>query len=195
MKLDKDFYERYNNEVKYMKKALIMTWEKYQDHEVIYPYYRVQESGYEVDIMSNKVGMIYGILGTYNECTKSVFDLNEEEKFNQYLEEYDLLIIPGGVKSLEKLRQEQSALDFIKEWDSRGKTIGSICHGGQMLISSKIVKGRDVSGYYSIKDDLINAGGNFVDAESVVDGNLICCPHYKWMGQWMNKFIEINNAI
>jgi|TARA_R110000824_G_scaffold401765_1_gene615224 protease I len=195
MKLDKDFYERYNNEVKYMKKALIMTWEKYQDHEVIYPYYRVQESGYEVDIMSNKVGMIYGILGTYNECTKSVFDLNEEEKFNQYLEEYDLLIIPGGVKSLEKLRQEQSALDFVKEWDSRGKTIGSICHGGQMLISSKIVKGRDVSGYYSIKDDLINAGGNFVDAESVVDGNLICCPHYKWMGQWMNKVIEINNAI
>jgi protease I len=195
MKLDKDFYGRYNNEVKYMKKALIMTWEKYQDHEVIYPYYRVQESGYEVDIMSNKVGMIYGILGTYNECTKSVFDLNEEEKFNQYLEEYDLLIIPGGVKSLEKLRQEQSALDFIKEWDSRGKTIGSICHGGQMLISSKIVKGRDVSGYYSIKDDLINAGGNFVDAESVVDGNLICCPHYKWMGQWMNKVIEINNAI
>ena len=65
---------------------------------VIYPY-RVQESGYEVDIMSNKVGMIYGILGTYNECTKSVFDLNEEEElFNKYLEEYDLLIIPGGVK-------------------------------------------------------------------------------------------------
>ena len=177
------------------KKALIMTWEKYQDHEVIYPYYRVQESGYEVDIMSNKVGMIYGILGTYNECTKSVFDLNEEELFNKYLEEYDLLIIPGGVKSLEKLRQEQSALNFIKEWDSRGKTIGYICHGGQMLISSGIANGRDVSGYYSIKDDLINAGGNFVDAESVVDGNLVCCPHYKWMGQWMNKVIEINNAV
>ncbi len=177
------------------KKALIMTWEKYQDHEVIYPYYRVQESGYEVDIMSNKVGMIYGILGTYNECTKSVFDLNEEELFNKYLEDYDLLIIPGGVKSLEKLRQEQSALNFIKEWDSRGKTIGSICHGGQMLISSGIVNGRDVSGYYSIKDDLINAGGNFVDAESVVSDNLICCPHYKWMGQWMNRVIEINNAV
>ena len=177
------------------KKALIMTWEKYQDHEVIYPYYRVQESGYEVDIMSNKVGMIYGILGTYNECTKSVFDLNEEELFNKYLEDYDLLIIPGGVKSLEKLRQEQSALNFIKEWDSRGKTIGSICHGGQMLISSGIVNGRDVSGYYSIKDDLINAGGNYVDAESVVYYNLIGCRHYKWMGPWMNKVTEINNVV
>ena len=178
-----------------MKKALIMTWEKYQDHEVIYPYYRVQESGYEVDIMSNKVGMIYGILGTYNECTKSVFDLNDKELFDKYLEEYDLLIIPGGVKSLEKLRQEQSALRFIREWDSAGKTIGSICHGGQMLISADIIHGRDVSGYYSIKDDLINAGGNFVDAESVVSDNLISCPHYKWMGQWMNKVIEINNAV
>ena len=120
---------------------------------------------------------------------------DDEEKFHQYLDEYDLLIIPGGVKALEKLRQEQSALDFVSSWDSRGKTIGSICHGGQMLISSGIAKGRDVSGYYSIKDDLINAGGNFVDDEDVVSDNLICCPHYKWMGQWMNKVIERNNAV
>ena len=177
------------------KKALILTWEKYQDHEVIYPYYRVQESGYEVDIMSNKVGMIYGILGTYNESTKSVFDLNDDEKFEDYMHDYDLLIIPGGVKSLEKLRQEESALNFIREWDALGKTIGSICHGGQMLISAEIVDGREVSGYYSIKDDLVNAGGTFVDAEYVISDNLICCPHYKWMGQWMAKVIEINNAV
>ena len=60
-----------------------------------------------------------------------------------------------------------------------------------MLISAKIIKGRDVSGYYSIKDDLINAGGNFVDAKAVVSNNLISCPHYKWMGQWMGKVLEI----
>jgi protease I len=177
------------------KKALILTWEKFQDHEVIYPYYRVQEDGYEVDIMSNVVGKIHGILGTYMESTKSVFDLDDEVKFLKYLHDYDLLIIPGGVKALEKLRQEKSALSFIYEWDALGKTIGSICHGGQMLISSQIVDGRDVSGYYSIKDDLINAGGNFVDAEAVVSDNLICCPHYKWMGQWMAKVIEINSAV
>ena len=46
-----------------------------------------------------------------------------------------------------------------------------------------------------MKDDLINAGGNYVDAEAVVSDNLICCPHYKWMGQWMAKVIEINNAV
>ena len=127
--------------------------------------------------------------------TKYVFDLKDDEKFEDYMHDYDLLIIPGGVKALEKLRQEESALDFIREWDALGKTIGSICHGGQMLISAEIVTGRDVSGYYSIKDDLVNAGGNYVDAEAVVSDNLICCPHYKWMGQWMAKVIEINNAV
>ena len=172
-------------------KALILTWEKFQDHEVIYPYYRVQEDGFKVDIMSNKIGKIFGILGTYMESTKLVFDLNDKDKFKAYLKEYDLLIIPGGVKALEKLRQENSALLFINKWNENNKTIGSICHGGQMLISSKIVDGRDVSGYYSIKDDLINAGGNFIDAEYVVSENLVSCPHYKWMGQWMAKVIEV----
>ena len=96
-------------------KALIMTWEKFQDHEVIYPYYRVQEDGFEVDIMSNIVGKIFGILGTYMEATKSVFDLNNEKKFQDFINDYDLLIIPGGVKALEKLRQEDKVLKFIFE--------------------------------------------------------------------------------
>ena len=176
-----------------MKKALIVTWEKYQDHEVIYPYYRVLEEGFEVDIMSNVKGKIFGILGTYMESTRTVDELHTD--YDSIMDEYDLLIIPGGVKSLEKLRQEQQVLDFINDWDSKDKTIACICHGGQLLISAKITEGRDVSGYYSIKDDLINAGGNFVDAESVVSDNLISCPHYKWMGQWMAKVIEINSAV
>ena len=64
---------------------------------------------------------------------------------------YDLLIIPGGVKALEYLRQQENALRFIKEWDEKKKTIACICHGAQLLISSKITSGRDVSGYYSIR--------------------------------------------
>ena len=59
------------------KKALILTWEKYQDHEVIYPYYRVQEDEFEVDIMTNNLGRVHGYLGTYNESTKLVADLDD----------------------------------------------------------------------------------------------------------------------
>ena len=133
--------------------------------------------------------LLFTFLGTTLPPNKNfpVKDINQIK-----VSDYDLLILPGGVKSLEKLRQEQSALDFVSEWNKRGKVIGSICHGGQLLISSRIVDGRAVSGYYSIKDDLINAGGNFVDAESVVSDNLISCPHYKWMGQWMAKVMEIH---
>lgn len=177
-----------------MKKALIVTWEKYQDHEVIYPYYRALEEGFEVDIMSNVKGKIYGILGTYQESTRTVDELNDARGYECIMDEYDFLIIPGGVKSLEKLRQEQQVLDFISDWDSRNKTIACICHGGQLLISAKITKGRDVSGYYSIKDDLINSGGNFVDAPAVVSNNLVCCPHYKWMGQWMKAAFDVYNT-
>ncbi|MBL18367.1 MAG: hypothetical protein CMC82_00855 [Flavobacteriaceae bacterium] len=57
-----------------------MTWDSFQDHEVIYPYYRVQEDGLEVDIMSNKIGRIFGILGVYMECTMSVFDLDDKKR-------------------------------------------------------------------------------------------------------------------
>jgi len=176
------------------KKALILTYEKYQDHEVIYPYYRVQEEGFDVDIMSNVNGKIFGILGTYMESTRTVSELDDQNSFYSILDEYDFLVIPGGVKALEKLRQEKQALKFISEWDKRGKTIACICHGGQMLISAKITKGRDVSGYYSIKDDLINSGGNFVDAPAVVSDNLVTCPHYKWMGQWMKAAFNIYNS-
>ena len=177
-----------------MKKALIITWEKYQDHEVIYPYYRVLEEGFEVDIMSNVKGKIFGILGTYMESTRNVNELIQTNTFNSIMDEYDLLILPGGVKSLEKLRQEQQVLEFIYDWNKQGKTIACICHGGQLLISAKITEGRDVSGYYSIKDDLINSGGNFVDAPAVISNNLVSCPHYKWMGQWMRAAFDIYNA-
>ena len=141
--------------------------------------------------MSDKIGRIHGILGVYMESTLSVFDLNEDSKYKKHMENYDLLILPGGVKSLEKLRQEVNALKFINDWNSKSKVIGCICHGAQLLISAKVTKNRDVSGYYSIKDDIINSGANYVDAESVVSDNLVTCPHYKWMGQWMGKVLEV----
>jgi len=72
-----------------LKKALILTWESYQDHEVVYPFYRVQEEDFKVDIMANKKGRIFGILGTYNECTQSVYDLDDDKLFDKHMNDYD----------------------------------------------------------------------------------------------------------
>jgi protease I len=94
------------------------------------------------------------------------------------------------VKSLEKLRQEDIVLRFIHEWDSKGKPIASTCHGAQLLISAKVVKGRKVSGYYSLQDDVNNAGAVYSRDPVVVDGNLITSPHYDFMGEWMETVIK-----
>ena len=70
--------------------------------------------------MANKLGRIFGILGTYNECTQNVYDL-DDQKLDKHMNDYDLLIIPGGAKALEYLRQQKSALKFIHEWNQKRK--------------------------------------------------------------------------
>ena len=105
-------------------------------------------------------------------------------------QKYDLLIVPGGAKAMEYLRQENRISEIINEFNEANKIIGSICHGAQLLISAKIVKGKKISGYYSIKDDINNAGAEYVDAPCVNDGNIITSPHYKHLGNWMKEVIS-----
>jgi putative intracellular protease/amidase len=76
-----------------MKKALIITWEKYQDHELIYPYYSLKEHGYEVDIMANKIGKIWGSLGTHMLCTLQTSNFENQDKIQEALKEYEILLI------------------------------------------------------------------------------------------------------
>ncbi len=166
-----------------MKKALIITGNLVQDHEFIYPYYRLKGEDFEVDVATKNGEDVVGIIGVKVPATKSYEEIQ--------VEDYNLLILPGGAKCMEKLRQEQIVLDFINKWDSEGKIIASICHGAQLLISAKVVKGRKISGYYSVKDDIINAGAEYVDAPFVVDKNIISCPHYKYLEDWMKKTLEV----
>lgn len=177
-----------------MKKAIIITWEKFQDHELIYPYYSLKEAGYEVTLMANKVGKIWGSLGTHMTCDVETSIFDDENVRNQYLSEYEILLIPGGVKALEKLRQEDGVLKFVYEWNKADKTIFSVCNGAQLMISAKILNGRTVSGYYSIGIDIVNAGATYSRNPVVVDGNIISCPHYDFMGEWMRTAFEVHNT-
>jgi protease I len=175
-----------------MKKALIITWEKYQDHELIYPYYSLMEHGYQVDIMANKIGKIWGSLGTHMPCARETTDFLDDSKILEALNEYEILVVPGGVKALEKVRQEVGVLEFIRQWDAKKKTIFCVCNGAQLLISSKILKGRTLSGYYSIDVDIENAGATYSRDPVVVDENIISCPHYDFMGQWLDKAFKVH---
>ena len=165
------------------KKALILTGNLVQDHEFIYPYYRVQEDGYKVDVAVRDKKQVNGIIGAKIIPTKDIPELK--------VEDYDLLILPGGAKAMEYMRQDMDIIKFISDFNSSGKTIASICHAAQLLISSKIVKGRKISGYYSIKDDINNAGAVYTDEPAVVDGNIVTTAHYKDLGIWMKTALDL----
>ena len=168
-------------------KALIITWENFQDQEVVYPYYRLKEETDDVKIISNVKGRFHGIMGV-NMTSHDILD-----NLPIY-SDYDFLVLPGGVKSLEKLRQEKDVLEFIRQWDVDGKLIASTCHGAQLMISAEITEGRKISGYYSIKDDIKNSGAIYVDAPAVIDDHIVSSPHYDYMGAWMKAAITLYYA-
>ena len=176
-----------------MKKALIITWERFQDHELVFPYYALKENGFEVTLMANRVGRIYGDMGCHMPCDVTTDIFEDENTRKQYLNNYEVLLLPGGVKSLEKVRQEKGVLKFIQEWNAVNKTIFSICNGAQLMISAGILKGRTVSGYYSIDVDIENAGATYSKEPVVVDDNIISCPHYDFMGDWIRIAFETHN--
>ena len=178
-------------------KALILTGKLATWEEYIYAYHRLQEAGAEVDIAVRGKETVYGELKGPAGLVQAgpIVPTIDIPKMGEPLRDdpasdYDLLILPGGAKAMEYMRQDQDILDYIALFHQGGGVIGSICHAAQLLISAGLVKGRRISGYYSIKDDITNAGGTFVDGVTV-DDRIISCPHYKWNGLWMKAVLEV----
>tara|TARA_A100001037_G_scaffold152697_1_gene137824 strand:+ start:192 stop:716 length:525 start_codon:yes stop_codon:yes gene_type:complete len=170
-----------------MKKGIIISGSLAQDHEFIYPYYRLLEEGVKVDVCLPDGKPVKGFLGTTlppnkDQTIKKIEDVKENE--------YDVLVLPGGVKAMEKIRQDERIIKFIKNFNDQKKTIACICSGAQLLISAKVVKNRKIAGYYSMKDDLINAGAIYTDLPAVIDANIVTTAHYKDMGPWMKEVIN-----
>ena len=170
-----------------MKSALILSGNLVQDHEFIYPYYRLLEEKFNLDVSLLGDQPVQGILGTRIPPNKDQNILNIEEV---KVSNYNLLIIPGGAKAMEYLRQDKAILNIIKEFNDTNITIGSICHGAQLLISAKVVAGKKISGYYSIEDDINNAGATYSSEPVVQDKNIISSPHYKYLGDWMSLILQ-----
>jgi len=94
------------------------------------------------------------------------------------------------VKAMEKIRQDKRLINFITDFYNEDKVIACICSGAQLLISAKIVKGKKIAGYYSMQDDLTNAGAIYTDEPAVIDGKIITTAHYKDMGPWMKSVLS-----
>ena len=171
-----------------MKKAIIISGNLVQDQEFIYPYYRLLEEEFDINVCLNEKKFVKGILGSDIPPNKNKKLVNIEDIEP---ENYNFLVLPGGVKSMEKVRQNKKIINFISEFNKQKKTIACICSGTQLLISAKVVKGRKISGYYSMVDDIINAGAIYEDAPAVIDENIITTAHYKDMGPWMAAALKV----
>lgn len=165
-----------------MKKAVIITGPGFQDEEYIYPYYRLQEAGFEVDVAVKDKESVKGKYGITAKPNKDVKELKEQD--------YDLVVLPGGHEAPDRVRQIKEVLDFVRAMHNKGKVVSTICHGPWIMISAGIVKGKKITGYIGIKDDLLNAGAEYVDAPVVVDGNIVSSPHYKYNGDWMRETLK-----
>jgi protease I len=146
------------------KKIAIFIDNIYEDLEFWYPKIRMTEEGAEVTVVGPKTGSFSGKHGIPGKSDISVTEAKADD--------FDALIIPGGY-SPDHMRRTPGMVEFVKRMHEKGKVVAAICHAGWMLASAGILEGKKMTSFYSIKDDLVNAGAEWVDEEVVVDDNIV----------------------
>ena len=147
------------------KRIAVLAADLYQELEIWYPLLRFREEGAETVAVAAEAGKTYASKKGY----PVVADLSIADA---HAKDFDAVVIPGGWAP-DTLRQDMRMLDFVREMDEAGKIVAAICHAGWVLCSADILRGRKVTCFKAIKDDMVHAGAEYVDQEVVVDGNMI----------------------
>lgn len=143
----------------------ILAESEYEDQELWYPYFRLCEAGADVFIVGTGTANVYLSKHGYPVKVDAEADTVDASQF-------DLLVIPGGWAP-DRMRRSAAMVGLVRQAHEQGRLIAAICHAGSLLCSANVVRGRTVTSFKSIKDDLVNAGATWVDEEVVRDGNLI----------------------
>ncbi len=148
------------------RRIAILVADRYEDIEFWYPYYRMKEAGASVMVLGPGFGPgeVHGKYGHPAKLDKRTRDVRPDD--------FDAVIIPGGYAP-DLLRRCKSTLNFVAGIANEGKVTAAICHAGWVLISARVIKGKRATSFFSIKDDMVNAGADWVDEDVVIDGNLI----------------------
>jgi len=168
------------------KKVAILVEDGFEQVELTSPKEALEEHGAQTYIVSPKQGNVKGW-----EHTK----WGEEFPVNVGIEEanandYDALLLPGGVMNPDKLRTNKKAVQFVRSFFDQGKPVAAICHGPWMLVEAGVVNGRKVTSYPSIQTDLKNAGANWVNQEVVVDRGLVTSRNPDDLPAFNRKMVE-----
>ena len=169
------------------KKIAILATNGFEKSELFEPKKAVEASGAEVDVVSIKSGKIKS--WDKKDWGKPI-EVDVTLK-SASAEDYDGLLLPGGVMNPDALRINDDAIEFIKAFVDAGKPIGAICHGSWSLIEARAVSGKTMTSWPSLKTDLENAGATWVDAEAVVDGTLVTSRKPEDIPAFCERFIQL----
>lgn len=148
-----------------VKAVAILAEDDYEDLELWYPYYRLLEAGYEVKVIGSGRKTVF--------ASKHGYEVRAEMNASDVdSADFDAVVIPGGFAP-DRLRRVPAVNELVRRMFKEGKVVAAICHAPSVLISANVLKGRKVTCFVSIKDDVMNAGARYKDEAAVVDGNLI----------------------
>ena len=168
------------------KRVLVLAADLFEDMELLYPVYRLREEEVEVVIAGLTDEPVKGKKGHGPVSVDTTVDVVDGKSF-------DALVIPGGFAP-DKLRRSKDVLSLVQAFNADSKPIAFICHAGWVPISAGIVKGRRATSVDAIRDDMVNAGADWVDEACVVDGNLISARTPADLGPWMKALLSALQA-
>jgi deglycase len=163
------------------RKVLLLAADDFEDMELLYPLYRLREDDVAVTVAGLDSQPVRGKKGHGPVTVDTTVGRVAAGDF-------DALVIPGGYAP-DKLRRSAEVLDLVRSFDDAGKPVAFICHAGWVPISAKILKGRRATSVAAIRDDMENAGVDWVDEATVVDGNLISARTPADLGPWMKALL------
>jgi protease I len=151
------------------KRVAFLATDGVEQIELTSPWKAVEEAGARPELISPKAGRIQAVNGMDKaetfKATRASGDVS--------LDEFDALVVPGGVKNPDKMRMDRPSVALVRSFVESGKPVAVICHGPWMLVEADVVRGRTLTSYPSLQTDIRNAGGTWVDEQVVTDGNLV----------------------
>lgn len=169
------------------KKVAVLVEKFYEDLELWYPVLRMREAGCDVKIVGPKAGDSYASKHGYPAIADtSAADVSASD--------FDVVIVPGGY-SPDHMRRHKAMVELVTEAVRQGKVVAAICHGPWMLCSTKLIKGRRMTGFFAVRDDVENAGAIWEDAAMVRDGNLVTSRTPDDLPAFMKGIFEAMEAV
>lgn len=168
------------------KRIAFLATDGVEKDELLQPWEEIREAGAEVELISLKTGEIQAM----KHSEKSDKFKVDKEINAVTAKEYDGLVLPGGVANPDHLRTEPRAVEFVKDFFKQEKPVAAICHGPWMLVEANVLKDRTVTSWPSLKTDIINAGGSWVDEEVHVDEGLVTSRKPDDLNAFCAKAIE-----